>query len=68
MSEFGQFALRLGLFLSVYAILVDTIGRRWNRRELLASGRNATIGCLLCLTAACAALEILLARSDFSVQ
>jgi cytochrome c-type biogenesis protein CcmF len=68
MPEFGQFALRLGLLLSGYAILVDTIGRRWKRRELLASGRNATIGCLLCLTAACVALEILLARSDFSVR
>jgi len=68
MPEFGQFALRLGLLLSAYAILVDTIGRRWQRRELLASGRNATVGCLLCLTAACVALEILLARSDFTVQ
>ena len=68
MPEFGQFALRLGLLLSGYAILVDLVGRRWHRRELLASGRNATIGCLLCLTAACVALEILLARSDFSVQ
>ncbi len=68
MPEFGQFALRLGLFLSVYAILVDLVGRRWHRRELLASGRNATIGCLLCLTAACIALEILLAHSDFSVR
>jgi cytochrome c-type biogenesis protein CcmF len=68
MPEFGQFALRLGLLLSAYAILVDLVGRRWKRRELLASGRNATIGCLLCLTAACVALEVLLARSDFSVQ
>jgi cytochrome c-type biogenesis protein CcmF len=68
MPEFGQFALRLGLLLSGYAILVDLVGRRWNRRALLASGRNATIGCLLCLTAACVALEFLLARSDFSVQ
>jgi cytochrome c-type biogenesis protein CcmF len=68
MPEFGQFALRLGLLLSGYAILVDLVGRRWKRRELLASGRNATIGCLLCLTAACIALEILLANSDFSVQ
>ncbi len=68
MPEFGQFALRLGLFLSVYAILVDLVGRRWRRHELLASGRNATVGCLLCLTATCVALEILLARSDFSVR
>jgi len=68
MAELGQFALRLGLFLSAYAILVDLLGSWRDRRELLRSGRNATIGALLCLTVSCVALVILLARSDFAVR
>ncbi|RPJ36922.1 MAG: heme lyase CcmF/NrfE family subunit, partial [Planctomycetaceae bacterium] len=68
MAEFGQFALRLGLFLSVYAILADLLGRWRRRSELLVSARNATIGCLLCLTVAAAALWALLVQGDFSVN
>ncbi len=68
MSELGQFALRLGLFLSVYAILADLLGGRRDRGELLASARNATVACLLCLTVAAGALWILLMRSDFAVN
>jgi cytochrome c-type biogenesis protein CcmF len=67
-SELGQFALRLGLFLSGYALLVDLLGSWRNRRELLASGRNATVGCLLCLTVAVVSLWVLLVRSDFAVR
>jgi cytochrome c-type biogenesis protein CcmF len=68
MPDLGQFALRLGLFLSAYAILADLLGRWQGRGELLRSGRNATLGCLLCLTLACIALWILLVRSDFAVK
>jgi cytochrome c-type biogenesis protein CcmF len=68
MSELGQFALRLGLFLSGYAILADLLGRWQKRDELLMSARNATIGSLLCLTVAAAALWMLLARGDFAVN
>ena len=68
MSELGQFALRLGLFLSGYAIMVDLLGSWRDRRELLRSGRNATAGALLCMTVSCIALLILLARSDFAVR
>ncbi len=68
MGELGQFALRLGLFLSGYAILVDLLGSWRNRSELLRSGRNATMGCLLCLTVATVALWVLLVRSDFSIS
>jgi cytochrome c-type biogenesis protein CcmF len=68
MPELGQFALRLGLFLSVYAIFADLLGRWRNRGELLASARNATLGCLLCLTVACVALSTLLAQSNFAVK
>jgi cytochrome c-type biogenesis protein CcmF len=68
MPDLGQFALRLGLFLSVYALLADLLGRWQNRRELLASARNATFGILLCLTVACVALTLLLVRGDFAVR
>ncbi|MCU0914053.1 MAG: cytochrome c biogenesis protein CcsA [Planctomycetes bacterium] len=68
MPDLGQFALRLGLFLSSYALLVDLVGRLRHRRELLVSGRNATLAALLCLTVACGVLGILLVRSDFAVQ
>lgn len=68
MPELGQFALRLGLFLSVYAILADVLGRWRKRSELLVSARNATIGCLLCLTVAAAALWVLLVQGDFAVN
>jgi len=68
MSELGQFALRLGLFLSGYALFADLLGRWRDRRELLASARNATTGCLLCLTVAAVVLWVLLVRSDFAVR
>ncbi len=67
MWELGQFALRLALFLSCYAILADLLGLWRKRGELLASGRNATLGCLLCLTAATVALGVLLVRGEFAV-
>ena len=68
MADLGQFALRLGLFLSGYAILVDLLGSWRKRSELLRSGRNATLGCLLCLTVATVALWFLLVRGEFSVS
>ncbi len=68
MAELGQFALRLGLFLSGYAIFADLLGRWQRRSELLRSGRNATVACLLCLSVASAALWVLLLRSDFAVS
>jgi cytochrome c-type biogenesis protein CcmF len=67
-SDLGQFALRLGLFLSGYALVIDLLGRWWEGRELHASARNATVGCLLCLTVAVVALWVLLVRSDFAVK
>ena len=68
MAELGHFALLLGLFLSGYAILVDLLGTWRNKTELLESGRNATIACLVCLTVAMVVLWVLLVRSSFSVS
>ena len=57
MWELGSFALRLGFCLSMYAIAIDLLGTWRRRKELLQSGRNATIGCLLCLTVATVCYE-----------
>ncbi len=67
MPGLGQFALRLGLFLSGYAVLMDLLGFWRGRRELRASARNATLGSLLCLTVAMGALAVLLVQGDFAV-
>lgn len=68
MWELGQFALRLGLFLSSYAVLIDLVGLWRHRGELLDSGRNATLGSLLCLTVATISLWALLLRGEFAVS
>ena len=67
MWELGRFALRLGLCLSSYAILVDLLGLWRNRSELRRSGRNATIAGFLSLTVAAISLWILLVRGEFAV-
>ncbi len=68
MVELGQFALFLGLFLSGYAVVVDPLGAFRKDSGLIKSGRNATIGCLLCLSTAMGVLWYLLMTSDFSVS
>ena len=68
MTEFGDFALRLCLFLSSYAILIDLLGSWRNRSQLLKSARNATIASFGCLTAAMVVLWVVLLRSDFRVS
>jgi len=68
MGELGPFALRLGLFLSGYALVIDLLGLWRKRRELLDSGRNATVASLLCLTVAMASLWVLLVRGEFAVS
>lgn len=68
MSDLGQFALLLGLFLCSYAILVDILGS-WRKDEgFIKSARNATVACFACLTVAMLVLWALLLRSDFSVK
>jgi cytochrome c-type biogenesis protein CcmF len=67
MPGLGQFALRLALFLCGYAVLMDLLGFWRGRRELRASARNATLGSLLCLTVAMAALGALLVQGNFAV-
>ena len=68
MAEFGQFALLLGLFLSMYATLVDPLGGWKKDANLIRSGRNATIACLGCLTIATLMLWWLLLKGDFTVK
>jgi len=68
MWELGRLALLLGLCLSSYAIIADLLGVWRSREELLQSGRNATVACLLCLTVAVGALWVLLVQGDFAVS
>jgi len=68
MSDLGQFALLLGLFLCSYAILVDILGS-WRKDEgFIKSARNATVACFACLTVAMLVLWAMLVQSDFSVK
>lgn len=67
MSELGRFALLLGLCLSSYAILSDSLGAWRARSELWRSGRNATIAAMACLSIATGILWVLLIRGEFSV-
>ncbi len=68
MIELGRFALHLGFFLSVYAVLIDLLGLWKKERGLVTSGRNATTACLCCLTIAMVALWVLMFRCDFAVK
>ncbi len=68
MWEAGRFALKLGLFLCSYALLVDLVGGKLKRRDLLQSGRNATTAAFACLTVSVAALWTLILQCDFSLQ
>jgi cytochrome c-type biogenesis protein CcmF len=68
MTELGNFALILGLFLSSYAVFVDLLGSWRNKSQLTKSASNATIATLICLTVAIGILWIVLIRSDFHVR
>ena len=67
MIDLGQFALLLGLYLSGYAVIIDFLGHRRNKSELIKSARNATSATLVCLTVAMIVLWVLLLQSDFRV-
>ena len=66
MTEFGYFALLLGLFTASYALLIDILGAWREEDALIKSGRNATIACWICLTAAMITLWVMLIRCDFT--
>jgi cytochrome c-type biogenesis protein CcmF len=68
MMELGQFSLILAFFLSSYGILADMAGAWRQDKGLLQSGRNAMLGCFLCLSVAMTVLWIQLVQCDFSIQ
>ncbi|MBN1766325.1 MAG: heme lyase CcmF/NrfE family subunit [Sedimentisphaerales bacterium] len=68
MAELGTFILRLALFISLYAIVIDAIGAARRQKALMHSGRNALWACWLCLSAAMAVLLIALIQNDFSIK
>ena len=68
MTDLGNFALHIGLFLGSYAVLIDLLGAWRQDNSLIRSGRNATVACLGCLTVAMLILWVLLFKCDFSVK
>ena len=67
MSELGNFALLLALFLSGYAVVIDLLGSFRQDTGLIKSARNATVAYMACLSVAMIALWALLIKSDFAV-
>ena len=68
MAELGTFSLRLAIFVTVYAVMIDLVGSIRRDRFLMQSARNATFACWLCLSAAIVSLLIALAQCDFSIK
>lgn len=68
MAQLGNFSLILALFLSSYAILADMAGAWRQDLGLFRSGRNAMLGCFLCLSVSMAVLWIQLIQHDFSIR
>ena len=68
MAELGTFSLRLALFVAAFAVVVDILGVVYGKKPLMASARNATWACWVCLSTGMIALLIALAQSDFSVK
>ena len=67
MAELGYFALIVGFFTAIYALLVDLLGT-WRKNDaLITSGRNATVSCWCCLTVSMLTLWVLLIKCDFSI-
>ncbi len=68
MPEFGSFAVVLALTFCVYALFALFYGAKTGRRDLVKSGEHAVYVVFGFVTLAVAALEVLLMRSDFSIE
>ena len=68
MIQFGNYALSLALAFCVYAVFALFYGAKNGRRELVKSGENAVYVVFGFITLAVVALEVLLLRSDFTVE
>ncbi len=68
MPEFGSFAVVLALTFCIYAIFALFYGAKSGRRDLVKSGERAVYMVFGFVTLGVVALEILLLRSDFSIE
>ncbi len=68
MADFGNFAVALALSFCAYALFALFYGARSGRRELVKSGERSVYMVFLFVTCAVFALEVLLMRSDFSIE
>ena len=68
MPEFGSFSVVLALTFCIYAIVALFYGAKTGRRDLVKSGEHAVYAVFGFVTLAVVALEVLLMRSDFSIE
>ncbi|HEX5132169.1 MAG TPA: heme lyase CcmF/NrfE family subunit [Candidatus Krumholzibacteria bacterium] len=68
MADFGNFAIAIALTFCAFALFSLFYGARTGRRELVKSGERAVLAVFAFTTLAVVALEVLLLRSDFSIE
>jgi len=66
--QFGNYSIALALTFCLYALFALFYGARNGRRELVRSGENAVYAVFFFVTLAVLALEVLLVKSDFTVE
>jgi cytochrome c-type biogenesis protein CcmF len=67
-ADFGNISLALALTFCVYALFSLFFGAKTGRRELVKSGEHAVYAVFGFVTLAVLALEVLIMRSDFSIE
>src|SRR5262245_43364816 len=68
MADFGSFSVVLALTFCFYAVFALFYGAKSGRRDLVKSGENAVLVMFGFVTLAVFALEVLMMRSDFSIE
>jgi cytochrome c-type biogenesis protein CcmF len=67
-ADFGNISLALALTFCGYALFALFFGAKTGRRELVKSGEHSVYAVFGFVTLAVAALEVLIMRSDFSIE
>ncbi|HEU4363875.1 MAG TPA: cytochrome c biogenesis protein CcsA, partial [Candidatus Krumholzibacteria bacterium] len=68
MADFGNFSIAIALTFCAFALFALFYGARTGRRELVKSGERAVYMVFGFVTLAVFALEVLLVRSDFTIE
>ena len=68
MADLGNFSVALALTFCLYSLFALFFGARTGRRELVKSGENAVYMVFAFVTLAVISLEVLLMKSDFSIE